>query len=94
MTYVEVKSLEAKRDAVRIENEELVTNYYRIRQQLQRTEKEMQVGGARNHMTTNHMLITCTLEPPKTDSPYYGNLHNADKSLWSRIIPYTIVYMY
>ena len=23
---------------------------------------------------------TTTVEPPKTDSPYYGNLHNADKS--------------
>ena len=27
------------------------------------------------------------------DSPYYGNLHNADKSPQSRIIPYTIVYV-
>ena len=35
-----------------------------------------------------------TVEPPKTDSPYYGNLHNADKSLRSRIIPYTIVYVH
>ena len=35
-----------------------------------------------------------TLEPPKTDSPYYGNLHNVDKSPRSRIIPYTIVYVH
>ena len=28
------------------------------------------------------------------DSPYYGNLHNADKSLQSQIIPYTIVYVH
>ena len=35
-----------------------------------------------------------TVEPPKTDSPYYGNLHNADKSPRSRIIPYTIVYVH
>ena len=34
-----------------------------------------------------------TVEPPKTDSPYYGNLHNADKSPRSQIIPYTIVYV-
>ena len=30
-----------------------------------------------------------TVEPPTTDSPYYGNLHNADKGLQSRIIPYS-----
>ena len=35
-----------------------------------------------------------TVEPPKMDSPYYRNLHNADKSLWSRIIPCTIVYVH
>ena len=35
-----------------------------------------------------------TVEPPKTDSPYYGNLHNVDKSPQSRIIPYTIVYVH
>ena len=34
-----------------------------------------------------------TVEPLKTDSPYYGNLHNADKSPLSWIIPYTIVYV-
>ena len=39
-----------------------------------------------NHLTT--------VEPPKMDSPYYGNLHNADKSPRSRIIPYTIVYVH
>ena len=38
----EVKELEAKRDAIAIEDEEKVTNYYRIRQQLQKLEKEMQ----------------------------------------------------
>ena len=27
-----------------------------------------------------------TVEPPKTDSPYYGNLHNVDKSPRSRIV--------
>ena len=35
-----------------------------------------------------------TVEPPKTDSPYYENLHNADKSPRSRIIPYIIVYVH
>ena len=35
-----------------------------------------------------------TVEPPKMDSPYYGNLHNADKSPRPRIIPYTIVYVH
>ena len=28
------------------------------------------------------------------DSPYYGNLHNVDKSPRSRIIPCTIVYVH
>ena len=37
----EVKELEAKRDAIAIEDEEKVTNYYRIRQQLQKLEREM-----------------------------------------------------
>ena len=35
-----------------------------------------------------------TVEPPKTDFPYYGNLHNADKSPRSWVIPYTIVYVH
>ena len=39
-------------------------------------------------------LFAHTVEPPKMDSPYYGNLHNADKSLQSRIIPCTIVYVH
>ena len=34
-----------------------------------------------------------TVEPPKMDSPYYGNLHNADKKPQSRIIPYSILYI-
>ena len=29
-----------------------------------------------------------TVESPPTDSPYYGNLNNADKSPRSQIIPY------
>jgi len=46
--------------------------------------------------TRDQMKVICIgmltiVELPKTDSPYYGNLHNADKSPWSRIIPYTIV---
>jgi ATP-dependent RNA helicase DOB1 len=37
-----VRELEAQRDGVYIENEDQVTNYYRIRQQLHRLENEMQ----------------------------------------------------
>ena len=33
------------------------------------------------------------VEPPKTDSLYYGNLHNVEKWLWSRIIPYSLLYI-
>ena len=40
--HTEVKELEAKRDTITIEDEDKVTNYYRIRQQLQKLEKEMQ----------------------------------------------------
>ena len=40
--HTEVKELETKRDAITIEDEDKVTNYYRIRQQLQKLEKEMQ----------------------------------------------------
>ena len=35
-----------------------------------------------------------TVEPLKMDSPYYRNLHSADKSPRSRIILCTIVYVY
>ena len=34
-----------------------------------------------------------TVEPLKMDSPYYGSLHNADKWQWSRIVPYSILYI-
>ena len=37
-----MKELEAKRDLIVIEEEDKVTNYYRIKQQLQKLEKEMQ----------------------------------------------------
>ena len=39
-----------------------------------------------------HLLYT--VEPLKMDSPYYGNLHNVDKSQRSRIIPCTIIYVH
>ena len=29
----------------------------------------------------------------KTDSPYFGNLHNADKWLRSQIIPHSLLYL-
>ena len=34
-----------------------------------------------------------TVEPPKTDSPYYGYLHNADKCPQSQIIIYSLLYI-
>ena len=40
--HTEVRALEAKRDAIVIKNEESVTNYYRIRQQLSKLGKELQ----------------------------------------------------
>ncbi len=39
----EVKALETKRDAIVIKNEENVTAYYRIRQQLKKLGKELQL---------------------------------------------------
>lgn len=38
----EVKDLEAKRDAIVIENENSITNYYKLRQQLRKLDREMQ----------------------------------------------------
>ena len=35
-----------------------------------------------------------TVEPPTTDSPYYGNIHKADKRPRSQIIPYSSLYMH
>ena len=37
--------------------------------------------------------IVYTVEPPTTDSPYYGNIHNADKRPRPRIIPYSLLYI-
>ena len=34
-----------------------------------------------------------TVEPQKTDSPYFRNLHNADKWLRSWIIPHSLLYL-
>ena len=42
-THSEVKILEKQRDAVIIDKEESVTNYYRIRQQLAKLDSQMQV---------------------------------------------------
>ena len=39
------------------------------------------------------IVVTITVEPLTTDSPYYGNLHNADKRPWSQIIPYSLLYI-
>lgn len=38
-----VKDLEKKRDAIVIENEDSITNYYKLRQQIRKLEKEMQL---------------------------------------------------
>ncbi len=43
LTRAEVKALEAKRDAIVIKNEENVTAYYRIRQQLDKLGRELQL---------------------------------------------------
>ena len=40
--FVEVKDLEDKRDAIVIESEDSITNYYKLRQQISKLEKEMQ----------------------------------------------------
>lgn len=37
-----MKQIEAKRDAIVIENEDSITNYYKLRQQIRKLEKEMQ----------------------------------------------------
>ena len=39
------------------------------------------------------LYLQYTVEPPTTDSPYYGNLHNVDQKPWSRIIPYSLLYI-
>lgn len=41
---VEVKVLEAKRDAVTIDNEDSISNYYKIRQQINKLAGQMQVS--------------------------------------------------
>ena len=40
-----------------------------------------------------YVLSVLTVEPLTTDSPYYGNLHDTDKSLQSRIIPCCLLYI-
>ena len=75
-----------------------------VEKKLEADEKALEVGTHSVHLWTFAKVIVAfnfsrtsyvmyTVEPPKTNSPYYGNLHNADKSLRSRIIPYTIVYV-
>ena len=43
MYLSEVKVLESKRDAISIDKEESVGNYYKIRQQLAKLDSQMQV---------------------------------------------------
>ena len=40
-----------------------------------------------------HSIIICTVDPPKMDSPYYGNLHSVDKRPWFQIIAYSLLYI-
>ena len=54
----------------------------------------IQAGDSLIDVSGHYQHAGYTVEPPKMDSPYYGNLHNADKSPRSRIIPYTIVYVH
>ena len=42
--FVELKELEAQRDTFEIPNEESITSYYKIRQQLKRLGNDMLVG--------------------------------------------------
>ena len=62
MVSVEVKELEGRRDRVVIENEDQITNYYRIRQQLHRLEGEMQASLQPPPHTASHfLLIECSI---------------------------------
>ena len=54
---VEVKELEEKRDAIKIENESSITNYYKLRQQLYKLEKDMQ------HYITKPVFCVPFLQP-------------------------------
>ena len=53
----EMRELVGKRDAISIENEEQVTNYYRIRQQLNRLEREMQASPAPAPVCVHHIVL-------------------------------------
>ena len=70
---IEVLELEGKRDAVYIENEEQVTNYYRIRQQLHRLELEMQVCMPALVLIVTLLFLHPSLPPslPTSLSPFF-----------------------
>lgn len=44
IVVVEVRVMESKRDSIQIDQEDNVTTYYKIRQQLNKLEGDMQVG--------------------------------------------------
>ena len=44
------------------------------------------------HVCSGTVFSFYTVEPLKTDSPYYGNLQNADKWSRSQIVPYSLLY--
>ena len=74
----EVKDLEAERDAVVIENEDSITNYYKLRQQIVKLEREMQ------QYITKPMFCVPFLQP--------GRLvrveHNNEDFGWGSVINY------
>ena len=49
-----MRRLERERDAIVMENEEAITGYYKIRQQLDRLGKQMQV----HHVHPTHLYLT------------------------------------
>ena len=59
-THSEVKILEKQRDAVIIDKEESVTNYYRIRQQLAKLDSQIQVTFIIMYIQFRIYTCTCT----------------------------------
>ena len=61
VVFIEVKVLESKRDAISIEKEENVTNYYKIRQQLAKLDAQMQVVINYSITYTIHVYWSCIM---------------------------------
>lgn len=73
-----VKDLESKRDAILIENEDAVTNYYKLRQQIKKLEKEMQ------QYITKPVFCVPFLQPGRIVKVE----HNDDNFGWGCIVNY------